>query len=48
MSKEDYEIYKQRVMANKYSLMDIDFNVMIPSFKYKSLEDYYDNAQVVG
>lgn len=44
MKEEDFEIYKERVMANKYSLMDIDINVMIPSFKFKSLDEYYDNS----
>ena len=44
MKEEDFEIYKERVMANKYSLMDIDINVMIPSFKFKSMEEYYDNS----
>lgn len=49
MTPEEFELYQARVMANKYSLMDIDERVMIPSFShYKSMEEYYDDAEVKG
>eukprot|EP00347_Sterkiella_histriomuscorum_P006268 403353420 len=48
MTPEELDLYTSRVMANKYSLMDIDFNVMIPSFNYKTLDEYYEDSQVKG
>lgn len=45
MTPEEFDIYKERVMANKYSLMDIDERVMIPSFShYKNMDEYYEDA----
>jgi len=42
MTEEQYNSFIEKVMANKYSLMDIDINIMIPSFdQYKENIDLY-------
>lgn len=44
MNEKELNQYTDRVMTNKYSLMDIDINIMIPSFKFKTVDDYYDHS----
>jgi predicted alpha/beta-fold hydrolase len=45
MKEDQYNLFVERVMANKYSLMDIDINVMIPSFtEFKTIEEYYEQT----
>lgn len=45
LNEEEYTNFVERVMENKSSLMDIDINVMIPSFKeFKTPDEYYDYA----